>query len=84
MNEPPLQATTRAMRDMSSYLAYGSPSIGTWTKACEDSLAASQRRRAERKTVASLLDWVMRVLLVLFIILAAWAIATIYTGGSYK
>jgi hypothetical protein len=35
-------------------------------------------------SVARLSDWVARVLILLFIIAACWAVATLLSGGSYQ
>lgn len=43
--------TISSFTDAASSMTWGSPSVGTWRKACDDSLSASRRRRVETRSV---------------------------------
>lgn len=42
---PNMKAAIEALTDFNCEMVYGSPSVKTWEKRCQDSLAKSKRRR---------------------------------------
>lgn len=80
-NDEPLFGVSKAIADFGSTIRYGSPSVQTWKTACEDSLAASRRRRNQPQPTKG--DYAMRVGLVV-ILTAAVFITLILFGVVFE